>query len=260
MDSLPQQRYAHPDQHFKGGECLAKYPIRLDDDARFMRLMGWIFLLITFGGFVPTYFIPLARGEFVTFNEWMHPHAIVSFVFAILFLAQPWLILERNWRWHKYIGWVLAALVAGAVITGVAVQLAAWPTVPEDNTNRSPASFRLFQLLPTLAGFFIAAVLLRKRQDWHWRLMFHAAYAPMGTAFGRFVRMVPDLPAGGGPVLSGLLLAGLVAFALSDKIRYGRVHSANWIGLAFYIATVPLSLWISNTDWFVQLSLGPNAP
>ncbi|MEM6586031.1 MAG: hypothetical protein AAF692_09770 [Pseudomonadota bacterium] len=238
---------------------MAQYPIRLDDDARFMRVVGWIFLAITLSAFVQSYFVPLARGEFVAVNEWMHPHAVVSFIFAALFIAQPWLVLERNWRWHRYVGWALGAMVVGSVITGVAVQFAMWPTVPEDTQNRIPASFRLFQLLPTLAGFFVAAVLLRKRQDWHWRLMFHAAHAPMGTALGRFVRML-DLPEGGGPVLSGLLLVGLIVFALSDKIRYGRVHAANWMGLAFYIATVPLSLWIAGTDWYTQLSLGPNAP
>ena len=238
---------------------MAQYPIRLDDDARFMRVVGWFFLAITLSAFVQSYFVPLARGEFVAVNEWMHPHAVVSFIFAALFIAQPWLVLKRNWRWHRYFGWALGAMVVGSVITGVAVQFAMWPTVQEDTQNRIPASFRLFQLLPTLAGFFVAAVLLRKRQDWHWRLMFHAAYAPMGTALGRFVRIL-DLPEGGGPVLSGLLLVGLIVFALSDKIRYGRVHAANWIGLAVYIATGPLALWIAGTVWYTQLSLGPNAP
>ena len=224
-----------------------------------MRVIGLIFLAITFGGFVNSYFIPLANGEFVAVNEWMHPHAIVSFAFAALFVAQPWLVLERNWRWHKYIGWVLGAMVLGAVVTGIAVQFAMWPTVPSDANNRIPASFRLFQLLPTLALFFVAGVLMRKRRDWHWRLMFHAAYAPMGTAFGRFVKMIPDLPEGGGPVLSGSLLLGLIAMVVSDKVRYGRVHAANWIGLVFYIATAVLSLWIAGTDWYALVSLGPNA-
>ena len=100
---------------------------------------------------------------------------------------------------------------------------------------------------------------MRKRQDWHWRLMFHSAYAPIGTALGRFVRQVPDLPEGGGPILSFLIFLGIVAMLVSDKVRYGRVHPANWIGLVFYILTVPLSLWIASTDWYAQISLGPNA-
>ncbi|MEO0699152.1 MAG: hypothetical protein AAFY81_05470, partial [Pseudomonadota bacterium] len=54
------------------------------------RVIGLIFLAITFGGFVQSYFIPLANGEFVAVNEWMHPHAVVSFAFAALFVAQPW--------------------------------------------------------------------------------------------------------------------------------------------------------------------------
>ena len=240
---------------------MAEYTIRIDDDARFMRIVGWILFAITLGAFVQSYFIPLGRGEFESANIWMHPHAIVSFAFAGLFIAQPWLVLKRNWRWHKAIGWVLGVFVLGAVITGVGVQFGMWPTVPEDGQNRIPAAFRLFQLLPTLSLFFVAGVLMRKRMDWHWRLMFHSAYAPVGTAIGRFVRQIPDPPLGGpGQFLSFLLVMGLVAMCVSDKIRYGRVHWANWIGLLFNIATVPLSLYLASTDWYAALSLGPNAP
>ena len=57
-----------------------------------------------------------------------------------------------------------------------------------------------------------------------------------------------------------VLVMGLVAMCVSDKIRYGRVHWANWIGLLFNIATVPLSLYLASTDWYAALSLGPNAP
>lgn len=239
---------------------MAAYPVRMDDDARFMRIIGWIFLAITLGAFVQSYFVPLARGTFVSVQVWMHPHAIVSFAFAALFVAQPWLILKRNQKAHRVVGWILGALVAGAVISGVAVQFEMWPTVPEDTQNRIPASFRLFQLLPTLFVFFVAGVALRKKPDWHWRLMFHAAYAPVGTAVGRFVRMIPDsVMEETGPLLSGLLLLGIIAVLVSDKVRYGRVHAANWIGLVAYIATAVLSLSIAGTDWYAALSLGPNA-
>ena len=236
---------------------MSTYPIRMDDDARFMRMIGWIFFAITFGAFVQSYFIPLADGNFESANIWMHPHAIVSFAFAALFIAQPWMVLNRNWRWHRIIGWSLGALVAGAVITGVGVQFGMWPTVPEDGENRVPAAFRLFQLLPTLALFFVAGVMMRKRLDWHWRLMFHAAYAPIGTALGRFVRQIPDPPMGGpGQFLSFLIVMGLVAMLVSDKVRYGRLHMANWIGLAFNLVTMVLSLYVSGTDWYAAMSLG----
>ena len=192
-----------------------------------MRIIGWIFLAITLGAFVQSYFIPLAQGAFVSPEAWMHPHAVVSFAFAALFVAQPWLILKRNQKAHRVVGWILGALVAGAVVSGVAVQFEMWPTVPEDTQNRIPASFRLFQLLPTLAGFFVAGVLMRKRPDWHWRFMLHAAYAPVGTAVGRFVRMIPeDVMAETGPLLSGGLLLGIIVFLICDKARYGRVHAA----------------------------------
>lgn len=230
---------------------MAKYPVEIDRDARFVRIIGWIFLLITFGAFVQSYFIPLANGSFEAANVWMHPHAIVSFAFALLFIAQPQLVLKRNWRVHRTIGSLLGVLVLGAVISGVGVQLGMWPAPSLEAGNGVSSAFRLFQLLPTLVVFFVAGVLLRKRQDWHWRLMVHAAYAPVGTAVGRFVRQIPDPPMGGaGQFLSFLLLLGVIALLASDKIRYGRFHPANWIGLVFYIATVFLSLSIGFSDWF----------
>lgn len=236
---------------------MSAFPVRVDDDARFVRVIGWIFLLITFGAFVQSYFIPLSKGEFVSANIWMHPHAIVSFAFAILFIAQPWLILKRNMRWHKIIGWTLGVLVAGAVVTGVLVQFGMWPTVPEDEQNQIPAAFRLVQLLPTLVLFFIAGIVMRKRTDWHWRLMFHAAYAPIGTALGRFVRQIPDPPmGGGGQFLSFLLVMGLVAMLASDWIRYRRFHAANWIGLAFNLVTMGLALMVGFSDWYAKVTLG----
>lgn len=229
----------------------------MDNDARFMRIAGWIMLAITLSAFVPTYFVPMARGTFASANFWMQPHTWVSFAFAAFFIAQPWLVLKRNWRWHRFIGWLLGALVLGAAITGVAVQWAVWPTVPEDTKNLVPAAFRVFQVLPTLVLFFLAGFLLRKRPDWHWRLMLQSGYAPVGIALRRYVDMIPGLPPGtDGPLLSLMILIGLVAILVSDKIRYGRTHLANWLGLAFFILTAALSLAIASTDWYARIALG----
>ncbi|MBX7492654.1 hypothetical protein K3163_05485 [Qipengyuania sp. 1NDW9] len=236
---------------------MTAYPVDVDRDARFLRIVGWILLAITLTAFVPTYFIPMVQGEFASDNIWMQPHTWVSFVFAALFIAQPWLVLHRNWQWHRRIGWLVGAVVLGAAITGIAVQLAVWPTVPEDDRNLLPASFRLFQVLPTLVLFFLAGVALRKRPDWHWRLMLQSAYAPVGIALRRYVDMIPGLsPDTSGPLLSLTLLFGLITFLVSDKIRHGRTHPANWLGLVFFILTVPLSLFIASTDWYARLTLG----
>lgn len=235
---------------------MASYPVRIEDDARFVRAIGWVFLALTFGAFVQSYFVPLARASFVSANLWMHPHAIVSFAFAALFIAQPSLVLAKNWRWHRIVGWTLAALVVGAVVTGAAVQLAMWPTVPEDANNLTPAAFRMFQLLPTLAIFFAAAVLLRRRPDWHWRLMIHAALAPIGTALVRFARMIPDPPLPPGPLVTLSVLLVIIGLLVSDRGRYGRFHPANWIALAAHVATTALSLAIAGSQWYERIALG----
>lgn len=235
---------------------MARYPVRMEDDARFVRAIGWLFLALTFGAFVQSYFVPLAQANFVSANIWMHPHAVVSFAFAVLFIAQPSFVLARNWRWHRIVGWTLAALVVGAVVTGTAVQLAMWPTVPEDGNNRTPAAFRMFQLLPTLALFFAAAIALRRRSDWHWRLMIYAALAPIGTALVRFARMIPDPPLPPGPLVTLVVALSMLALLVSDKVRYGRFHPANWIGLGFHIATMALALTIARSEWYERVTLG----
>jgi hypothetical protein len=47
-----------------------------------------------------------------------------------------------------------------------------------------------------------------------------------------------------------------VAILVSDKIRYGRIHPANWIGMGFNILTTVLSLYIAGTAWYAAVSLG----
>lgn len=235
---------------------MAKYPVRMNDDARLVRLVGWLFLLVTFGAFVQSYFVPLAQGSFESANIWMHPHAVVSFAFAALFIAQPSMVLRKNWTWHRIIGWSLAALVAGAVISGLGVQLGMWPTVPSDENNHIPAAFRLFSLLPCLVLFFVLAVILKKRSDWHWRLMIHAALAPVGTAIGRFTRQLEDPFIPAGPMINLITLIFILTLLASDKMRYGRTHPANWLGLVVFVASCVLALYISGTDWWNAMRLG----
>lgn len=148
-----------------------RYPIRIDGDARFMRVVAWALMVFTFLGFVPTYFVPLSNGSFAFEEAWMHPHAIAGFAFAIVFIAQPTFVLKRNWKMHHALGLTVALAVLAAVVTGIGVQFGMFPRGPETAGKVVADSFRTFQLLPLLAGLFIAGVMMRKWPDWHWRLM-----------------------------------------------------------------------------------------
>ena len=54
-------------------------------------------------GFYPSYF-----GKFPVFNEYIdslvHLHFFVSVLWIVLIIAQPFLILKKKYKWHRFIG------------------------------------------------------------------------------------------------------------------------------------------------------------
>lgn len=235
-----------------------RYPIRIDEDARFMRAVAWALLVLTVIGFVPTYFVPLSDGSFLSDLLWMHPHAIAGFAFAAFFIAQPTMVLKRNWKLHRTMGLIVGITVIASAITGVAVQFEAFPRGPETAEKVISDSFRTFQLVPLMLGFFVAGVMMRRRPDWHWRLMYLAAITPFGTVVGRYVRAADQMfPTEGiaGPVLTFINLLIFIALIVYDLVRYRRVHRASWIGLVAFLATTALSLSIGFSDWWQGIAL-----
>lgn len=212
----------------------------LKRDARFLRVMAVILLLMTLAAFAPRYLVPLSQGTYdppASWNIWMHPHAIAGFGFSLLFIIQPTLIEQERFKLHRALGWVGAALVLLSVVSGVGVQLGTYPTTEDDMSNIVGGAFRLFQSLPMMVGFFVAAVVLRRRSDWHWRFMYMAAYAAIGTIIGRlFLHFTPVDPELIGALVGPANLACVLVLPISDKIRLGKVHRASWIALGVFVA------------------------
>lgn len=129
-------------------------------DAKFVRVMAIMLLVMTVAGFAPRHIIPLANGTYdpdPMSNSWMHPHAIPGFGFSLLFILQPTLIARRKFALHKMTVLIAAALVALSVASGLGIQLGMYPTDPEDLSNIMGGAFRVLQSLPMMAGFFLAA-------------------------------------------------------------------------------------------------------
>ncbi|MEL6485555.1 MAG: hypothetical protein AAFQ13_00225 [Pseudomonadota bacterium] len=228
----------------------------LDRDARFLSTMAIILLIMTLAAFAPRYFVPIAQGRYdppANWNFWMHPHAIAGFGFSVLFIIQPALIARQKFAAHRMLGWVGAALVVVSVVSGVGVQLGTFPTMRGDESNIVGGAFRLFQSLPMMVGFFVAAVILRRRTDWHWRFMYMAAYAAVGTIIGRlFLHFTPMDAQMVGIMVGPANLAFVLVLPISDKIRQGRVHPASWVSLGVFVAlqiiVAPIALseaWMS---------------
>lgn len=232
----------------------------LQRDAGFLRIMAIVLSAMTLAAFAPRYWVPIAQGRYEppgSWNLWMHPHAIAGFGFSLLFIIQPTLIVRQRFDLHRKLGWVGAGLVLLSVVSGVGVQLGMFPTSEDDVSNVVGGAFRLFQSLPMMVGFFVAAVILRRRPDWHWRFMYMAAFAAVGTIIGRlFLHFTPMEPELIGAMVGPANLAFVLVLPISDKLRQGRVHRASWISLAVFIAFQVVVAPFALSDWWGSIATG----
>ncbi len=230
-------------------------------DARFLRAMAVILLVMTLAGFAPRYLLPLAQGTYnppAAWNMWMHPHAIAGFGFSLLFISQPTLIMARKFGAHRVSGWIAAGVVFLSIVSGVGVQLGMFPTSPGDASNIMGGAFRLFQSLPMMAAFFAAAWALKRRPDWHWRFMYMAAFAAVGTIIGRLYQYYTPIPAEAiGPLVGAANLLFVLFLPVSDKIRRGRVHKASWISLGAFIGFQIFVAVLLGSGWWMNVATAP---
>lgn len=180
-----------------------------------------------FGSFALRGQVDIARVPY-----WVHVHGAVFMAWTLIFVAQAVLAQRGSRALHRRLGWIAAGLVV------VMVPLALGTAAMSVRMGRVPPFFpdTIFVALNLLevsafGGLLIAAIRLRRRTDWHKRLMLCAMVAMIGPAFGRILPMPLLGPWGGLAVMSGQLLFVLVAMVHDLRSR-GRVHAACWIGAA----------------------------
>lgn len=226
---------------------------RLTDDARFMRNTGMFLLLLSLLAFAPRYFLPLASGTYVAPSRFMHPHAITALLWLVIFTVQPWLIARGQASLHRLVGYFAMLVAVANILSGIAVQLDMLPTGKEDVSNVIGGGFRLFHSLPAFSGFLIAAIVLRRRTDWHFRFMYQTAIAAVATILGRLFVFYGQLPeASAAPLIPLGNLAFVLLLPVYDYVKYRKVHAASWVGLgvfvAFQVVVTPIvfsDLWVS---------------
>lgn len=128
-----------------------------------------------------------------------HIHGIVMFSWILLFVVQNFLGAGKNLSLHRKLGWFGAVLALAGIFTGMQTG------VVTTSLDRAPPVFyppyflALNFVQPLFFGTFVfAAIMLRKRTDWHRRLMLAAVVIIAEPAIGRLtiMAMVPIL---GGP-------------------------------------------------------------
>lgn len=102
--------------------------------------------------------------------------------------------------------------------------------------------------LLAVAGLVGAALALRRRTDWHRRLMYCAMASLTAPGVGRLLPMPLFIP-WAWEATNGVPLAFLGIGMLADRLRHGRVHPAWFIGLAVGIGWLALGEVLAYTPF-----------
>lgn len=207
------------------------FPTLRDD--RFFLIMAIIMALTNIAGFS----LQLAMGRSTFAAPWtVHAHAVIFFGWTFFYVVQSALVAGGSVALHRRLGWIGAGWAAAVVLVGVAT------TVMMVRRGTTPFFFQpvFFLFMNCLTALFFGALVtvaiwLRRRSDWHRRLLLCAMAMLTGPAFGRLLPMPLMIPwAAWGVFLAIMLfpLAGMIA----DQRRRGLVHPAWWWGTGTMLA------------------------
>lgn len=204
-------------------------------------------------GFSTTYFLPLARGSFAGPTV-AHIHGLLFMTWVALLLVQPILVRQRKTQLHRKLGLVALPLALAMAASGLGVGVHA---VTRDLAagGGAEAVSQLIGVATAMAIFVLyvaIALALRKRPDWHKRMILLATIVILWPAWFRFRHLMPWLPRPDiwlAIVVSDSLI--LIAM-LRDKLKFGRVHPAYWtFGLLLIADHVGETLLYDSPAWRV---------
>jgi uncharacterized membrane protein YozB (DUF420 family) len=211
-------------------------------------------LLTVFAGFAPTFYL---RGSFPQtrpMSVLLHVHGVVFSAWVTLFLIQAVLVARGDLRLHRRLGWVtvgVAAAMVALVFAAVIEQLRRVNGFPPPPLALALSVFDII----VFAGLVGAAILLRRRSDWHKRLMLSATILLLGAPMFRFVIHVVGV--------HDMKLVGLVSMLLVDAFflpcfaydlaTRRRIHPAFMIGFLLLVLDQLAQIWV--VDWPPWVSL-----
>jgi hypothetical protein len=203
-------------------------------DRRFYLGAGFVALGLVFWGFAPTYYLKLIFGT-PQLPARLHIHGAVMSSWVVLFFVQACLISARRADWHRRLGIIAVVVAIGVVVLGSTTTINA--AAREVGRHSEEANARVMVLclelvqMALFAGLVAAAIGMRRRPDYHKRLMLLATACMMPSAFSRIPLNLTFMVSGN---VSILLLFNLCVIVptLIDTLRNGRLHPAfGWGGL-----------------------------
>lgn len=218
----------------------------------------WMFLacvLIAFLGFTPTFWQPMAAGQFKA-NPIVLVHGFAFFAWTLFALYQASLIPARNVALHRAVGLAGISFATAMTLFGCLAALNSLKTGIAEGQAAGAEAFLIVPLsaIATFAAFVVWAIANIRRPEWHKRAMLLATIALLGAPVARplivFVYKFPpteQLPVWLDVTASivGWLLV-VIGMAWDWRAR-GKVHPAWLIGLAVLVVVPLLAVPIADT-------------
>ncbi|MEY4760950.1 MAG: hypothetical protein RLZZ200_806 [Pseudomonadota bacterium] len=202
-------------------------------ERRFFLYMAIVLALTILGGF---------GGWFLKGNSsfsapwWVHVHAVSNMAWIALFVAQTHFISGGDAATHRRFGrwgFLLAIwmLFLGVVLTPYDIAVHRFPTA-----FFTPALFLAMDWMNILmfALLVLGGWMMRRRSDWHRRLMMSATIIIIMPAWGRLLIMA-GLP---GTLSAQCLLVYFIVAMIADWRIRGRTHPAWYVGVAGLVLMV----------------------
>lgn len=237
-------------------------PIARPTEDRLFVLLGGVCATIAIAGFAGTYWLQVPAGTFVG-SPLLHFHGLLFTAWTLFFISQAALIANRQYASHRSWGLLGIALATAMLFTGVMVAIGG---LQDRIANGHGEAGRAFVIVPLsamflFATFVTAAIVNRRRSDWHKRFMLLGTVALLNAAIARFFFLAatgggPGMRPGLGPprppefaLMPGLLADAVIVLAmLFDWRTRGRPHAAYIWGLGVTLAVQLLRGPIGRTD------------
>ena len=239
----------------------AVFPARRNFDRRFYLGVGLVAVGLVFWGFAPTYYLKLLFGA-PALSTRLHIHGAVMSSWLLLFFVQACLISARRVDLHRRLGLAGVVIAILVVIIGSTTTFSAAAREVGRHSDEATARVTVLGLelvqMALFAGLVGAAIWMRRRPDYHKRLMLLGTACMMPSAFSRIPVNLTFMVSN---MLSILILFDLFVLvcALVDTLRNRRLHPAlGWGGLLaiggldFAYAGAISPQWIRFGTWWVS--------
>ena len=237
-------------------------PLARPSEDRYFVGLAALCAAIAILGFAPTYWMQLPSGTFVG-SPLLHLHGLLFTAWTLFFIIQAAFIANRSYAWHRAWGLAGIALATAMLFMGVAVATAGLQDRIEHGYAEAGRAFFIVPMSAVLlfAVFVTAAIVNRRRSDWHKRFMLVATASLLNAAIARFFFLAatgggPGMRPGMGPprppefaLTAGLLADTVIVLAmLFDWRTRGRPHAAYLWGLGVVLTVQILRGPIGRTD------------